>query len=197
MLGFDFTGYLFFAFVTSITPGPNNYLLFAFGKQYGFKQSGKLMLGIFVGFTVLLYIAGYGIGELIAKHRTVELVLKLISSVWLLYLAYALSKLQTSNINDTLPKVGFYKGFLMQFVNPKAWIMAISGAGAFLPKLGNIHSSVFVFAFSFGIVGVPCMISWVSFGDYISKILTSAKANTILGYVLFGLMLISILFIWL
>jgi len=54
MLGYNLAGYLIFAFVTSITPGPNNFLLFSYGKNYGFKDSGKLMAGILAGFFVML-----------------------------------------------------------------------------------------------------------------------------------------------
>jgi len=196
MIGFNITGYLIFAFVTSITPGPNNYLLFSYGKNYGFKDSSKLMIGIFLGFFVLLYASGYGIAEIITKNPTIGLVLKIISSIWLFYLAIVLSKLSSDISVDSNSKIGFYQGFFMQFVNPKAWIMAITGASAFLPDLDNLHISVFVFAITFGLVGVPCMISWISFGDLISRLLKSERTNRILGLVLFALMIISIVMIW-
>jgi threonine/homoserine/homoserine lactone efflux protein len=196
MLGFDIAGYIIFAFVTSITPGPNNYLLFSYGKNYGFKDSRRLMLGIFLGFLVLLYASAYGIAEIITKNPTIGLILKIISSIWLFYLAFVLSKLSSEITIVSKSKVGFYQGFFMQFVNPKAWIMAIAGTSAFLPHFDNIHLSVFVFAITFGLVGVPCMISWISFGDLISKLLKSEKTNRIIGLVLFVLMITSIVMIW-
>lgn len=196
MIGFNITGYLIFAFVTSITPGPNNYLLFSYGKKYGFKDSSKLMLGIFLGFFVLLYVSGYGIAGMVTNSPTIGLILKLVSSVWLFYLAVVLSKLSSDvSVNSNL-KIGFYHGFFMQFINPKAWIMAITGASAFLPNFESIHLSVFAFAVTFGVVGIPCMISWISFGDFISRVLKSEKANRIVGYILFGLMVISIAMMW-
>jgi threonine/homoserine/homoserine lactone efflux protein len=188
---------MIFALVTSITPGPNNYLLFSYGKKYGFRDSYYLMLGIFTGFLVLLYASGYGIAGLITANKIIGVILKIASSAWLFYLAIVLSKLN-SNMTETSDfKAGFYEGFLMQFVNPKAWIMAITGAGAFLPQLHNIHLSVFIFSFSFGLVGIPCMIVWIYFGDLISKILKSERANKVLGIILFILMFFSIIMIWL
>ena len=74
--------------------------------------------------------------------------------------------------------------------------MAIGGASAFLPHFENVHLSVFVFAMTFGIVGIPCMISWVLFGDLISRLIKSEKAHKILGITLFLLMNISIVMIW-
>lgn len=197
MIGYNITGYLIFALVTSITPGPNNYLLFSYGKHFGLKDSSKLMLGIALGFITMLYMAGYGMAGIVSRNSSVALVLKIISSVWLFYLAVVLSKLSINVTADPRTKVGFYQGYVMQFLNPKAWIMAFAGATTFLPHLGNIHLSVFVFAFSFGLVGVPCMITWVLFGDLISKVLKSEKANRYFGYLLFVLMLVSIVMVWL
>lgn len=195
-IGFNLTGYLIFAFVTSITPGPNNYLLFYYGRHYGFKSSGNLMFGIFLGFFVLLYAAGYGIAEIISASSTIEIALKILSSAWLLYLALMLSRISPQVEIGTGSKTGFMQGFIMQFINPKAWIMAITGASAFLPDFGNFHLNVFVFAISFGIVGIPCMITWISFGDIIARMLKSEKANRIIGLIMFTLMLLSIVMIW-
>lgn len=196
MIGFDLAGYMIFAFVTSITPGPNNYLLFSYGKNYGFKDSSRLMFGIFLGFCMLLYISGYGIAGIITQNPKIGLFLKILSSIWLFYLAIELSRLSSDISSSQDSKVGFYKGFFMQFVNPKAWIMAISGASAFMPHFANIHLCVFIFAITFGLIGIPCMITWISFGDLISRLLKSEKANRILGSVLFVLMIVSIAMIW-
>jgi len=197
MNGYDLAGYLIFAFVTSITPGPNNYLLFAYGKAFGYKDSGWLMAGIFLGFFTILYLAGYGIGELISNNQTIGLIFKTVSSAWLFYLAVVLSRPITEGTNYASQKIGLRQAFLLQFVNPKAWIMALSGAGAFMPQLENIHISVFIFAVTFGLVGVPCMLAWVAFGDVLSRLLKSERSNKILGIILFSLMIISIVSIWL
>jgi len=197
MIGFNISGYLIFALVTSITPGPNNIMLFSHGKVFGFKPSFKLMLGIFLGFSTLLYISGYGIAGMIAKSPTIGMILKIISSVWLIYLAFILSKLSSEISSESSSKIGVYQGFLMQFVNPKAWIMAIAGAGAFMPHFQSIHLNVFIFTITFGLVGFPCMILWTLFGGIISKLLKSEKANRILGLCLFLLMICSVVMIWL
>ncbi len=196
MIGYNLAGYLIFAFVTTITPGPNNYMLFSYGRNYGLKDSGKLMAGIFGGFMVLLYVSGYSIAGMVTRNPLFEIALKIISSMWLFYLAIVLSKIQSGENRDVKSRIGFFGGFFMQFVNPKAWVMAIGGASAFLPHFENIHWSVFVFAMIFGIVGIPSMIVWILFGDMISRLLKSAKAQQILGIVLFGLMIISIAMIW-
>ena len=197
MICFNLTGYIIYALITSISPGPNNFLLFSHCKAYGFNDVKDIMFGIFCGFVVILYTAGYGIAEIIAHNSTVGYLLKIISSIWLLYLGFLLRNLNAEFKNQTASKIGFSKAFLMQFINPKAWIMAIGGAAAFLPHYENIHLSVFVFTFIFVLIGVPCMFAWVGFGEFISRLLKTQKSNRIMGNILFGLMLISILMIWL
>lgn len=193
---FDFIGLLIFALLTALTPGPNNYLLFAYGKNYGFKNAYKPMAGIFSGFLILLFISGYGISEIIMRSPTVALILKIISSAWLLYLAYILSKISTSSDLKSPPKIGYFHCLFMQFVNPKAWIMSISGASAFLPQLGNIHINVSVFAFTYAGIGIPCMITWVMFGGFISRWLKTERTNKVVGVSIFSLMLVSVVMVW-
>jgi threonine/homoserine/homoserine lactone efflux protein len=195
-MNFNLFGYLIFASVTSITPGPNNLMLFSYGKAYGFNDSRNVMLGIFLGFFLILYLSGYGIAKIITSSHTGELILKIAGSLWMFYLAFVLSKLSMEIKTSNRPKIGFNQAFAQQFVNTKAWVMAITGASAFMPQYRNIHLNVFLYAITFGLVGIPSMLIWLKMGDVIAKIIKSEKANRILGYTMFTLMLVSIATIW-
>jgi threonine/homoserine/homoserine lactone efflux protein len=195
-MSFNFIGYLIFASVTCITPGPNNLMLFSYGKAYGFDDSGKVMVGIGLGFFTMLCLAGYGVAEVIANSATLGFVLRIIGSLWMLYLAFVLSKMSIEIMPGETKRIAFGQAFLQQFVNPKAWIMAISGASAFMPNSDNIHLNVFIFAMFFALVGIPAMIIWLKLGDVIAKILKSERSNRILGYTMFSLMILSIATIW-
>jgi threonine/homoserine/homoserine lactone efflux protein len=195
-MGFNLFGYLLFASVTSITPGPNNLMLFSYGKSYGIYESRKLMFGIFLGFFIMLCLSGYGIAKIITSSHTAELVLKIVGSLWMLYLAFVLSKLNAQVDISEKPKIGFGQAFFQQFVNSKAWVMAITGASAFMPQYNSIHLNVFLYAFTFGLVGIPSMFVWLKMGDVIAKIIKSEKANRVLSYTIFTLMLVSIATIW-
>jgi threonine/homoserine/homoserine lactone efflux protein len=195
-MSFNLFGYLIYASLMSITPGPNNLMLFSYGKAYGFSDSRNVMLGIFLGFFLMLCSAGYGISKIIMNNPTAGLVLKIVGSLWMLYLAFVLRKLSVDVEPDKKAAIGFGQAFFMQFVNLKAWIMAISGASAFLPQSDNIHLNVFIYAISFGLVGIPCMIVWLKMGDVIAKIIKSEKASQMLGYTMFSLMVVSIVTIW-
>jgi len=196
-MSFNLFGYLIYASLMSITPGPNNLMLFSYGKAYGLNDSRNVILGIFLGFFLMLCSAGYGIAKIITSNPMAGLVLKIIGSLWMLYLAFVLRKLSVEVEPDKKAAIGFGEAFFMQFVNLKAWVMAITGASAFLPQSNNIHLNVFVYAISFGLVGFPCMIIWLKMGDVIAKIIKSEKASQMLGYTMFSLMIVSIVTIWL
>ena len=195
-MSFNFVGFFIFAFVTSITPGPNNLLLLSYGKAYGFADSSKVAYGIMVGFLTELILAGYGVASIIATNVYASLVLKIIGSLWMLYLAFLLRKMHADIQSKQQAKVGFTQMLIQQFVNPKAWVMAVSGASAFMPQLGNIHLNVLLYALFFGIVGFPSIFIWLKAGDMIANLIQSPRSNLILGYVLFFLMIVSIVTIW-
>ncbi len=156
----------------------------------------KFMMGIGSGFFTMLCLAGYGVAKLIASSETLGFILKIAGSLWMFYLAFVLSKMNTEITPGENKRIAFGQAFLQQFVNPKAWVMAISGAGAFMPNSNNIHLNVFIFAAFFAVVGIPSMIIWLKMGDLIAKILKSERANRILGYTMFSLMIVSIATIW-
>lgn len=194
---YNLFGFVLFAFVTCITPGPNNILLFSSGSHRGLWKSVPLMAGIFSGFFTLLYLAGYGIAAAVSANETVRLVFKIAATVWLLYLAWMIRKV--GNVSDRpkgLDRIGYVQGFLMQFVNPKAWVMAVGGASAFLPDFGNIHLNVLFFALVYNALGIPSMVVWVAAGNFLKKLLHSEKSRTVTGWVLFGLMVISAATVW-
>jgi threonine/homoserine/homoserine lactone efflux protein len=195
-MNFNLFGYLLFASVTSITPGPNNLMLFSYGKTYGIYESRKLMFGIFLGFFIMLCLSGYGIAKIITSSYAGELILKIAGSLWMFYLAFILSKLSTEINTSERRKIGFCQALAQQFVNSKAWVMAITGASAFMPQYKNIHVNVLLYAITFGLVGIPSMFVWLKMGDVIAKIIKSEKANRMLGYSIFTLMLVSIATIW-
>jgi len=195
-MSFNLFGYLLYASLMSITPGPNNLMLLSYGKAYGFNDSKKIIFGIFFGFFLMLCSAGYGIASIIANSPAAGLVLKIVGSLWMLYLAFVLRKISVKTESREKKAIGFGQAFFMQFVNLKAWIMAITGASAFLPQSDSIHLNVFVYAISFGLVGFPCMLIWLKMGDMIAKIVKSMKASQVLGYTMFSLMIISVITIW-
>ena len=106
-MSFNLFGYLIYASLMSITPGPNNLMLFSYGKAYGLNDSRNVILGIFLGFFLMLCSAGYGIAKIVTSNPMAGLVLKIIGSLWMLYLAFILRKLSVEVEPDKKAVIGF------------------------------------------------------------------------------------------
>jgi threonine/homoserine/homoserine lactone efflux protein len=127
-----------FAFVTSITPGPNNLMLAASGVGFGLRRTLPLLLGVCVGFALLLVMCGFGIGAVVVQWPAAMPLLKAAGTAYLVLLAWKLrASLTTAGRSNDQGPVSFIAGAAFQFVNPKAWLMGITAAAVFLPGLGS------------------------------------------------------------
>jgi threonine/homoserine/homoserine lactone efflux protein len=158
-----------FAFATSITPGPNNMMLFASGVNFGFRRTIPHMLGIGAGFFSLLVAVGLGLGELIKAAPYFYLALKFAGGAYLIWIAWKIAN--TREIGDaksgTKPMT-FLGAAAFQWVNPKAWVMAITGMAAYGDPQAGLWSVVSV-ASVFAIVNVPCVSTWAGFGSVLRE----------------------------
>jgi threonine/homoserine/homoserine lactone efflux protein len=154
-----------FAFATSITPGPNNMMLFASGVNFGFRRTIPHMLGIGSGFFTLLLGVGFGLGAILEALPLIHTVLKTVGGAYLLYIAWhiAVSRSIGEGKAGARPMT-FLEAAAFQWVNPKAWVMAL-GAMAAYPAPQSYTSSVLVIAAVFAVVNVPSVSCWAGFGS--------------------------------
>lgn len=160
-----------FAFVSSITPGPNNVMLTSSGLRFGFARSIPHMLGITVGFGVLLALCAAGIGNLIIAVPSITVVLKTAGSLYLLYLAWQLRDIAYRPQQAHAKPMSFLGAALFQFANPKAWVMAVTGASAFLPNVQPAAWAVALFCLVFCVVNLPCIALWAGAGAALRRYL--------------------------
>jgi threonine/homoserine/homoserine lactone efflux protein len=187
-----------FAFVSSITPGPNNIMLTSSGVIFGFTRSIPHLLGVTFGFGVLLALSAAGIGSLIMVAPSIQVVLKTLGSGYLLYLAWQLRTLAIREDASTSSKpMSFIGAALFQFVNPKAWVMAISGSSAFLPQMQSVWMSILVFCLVFCAVNLPCVSLWAGAGAALRRYLTEPRWQRKFCVVMVVLTTYSALAIWL
>lgn len=154
-----------YAFVTSITPGPNNFMLLSSGVNFGFVRSIPHMLGIGIGFVVLLLAVGFGLGAVLTTFPVLHTALKIVGGAYLLYLAWkiAMSRSVESGGDGTAQPMTFLQAAAFQWVNPKAWVMAVTAMAVF-SNPANPFLSVVLIAAVFGIINLPCVSSWAGFG---------------------------------
>jgi threonine/homoserine/homoserine lactone efflux protein len=159
-----FLALLTFAFVSSVTPGPNNMMLLASGVNFGFVRTIPHMLGIAVGFVVLLLAVGFGLGALLAAFPVVETALKWLSAAYLIRLAWKIgtSRGMGEGRAGAAPMT-FLQAAAFQWVNPKAWAMALVAMGAYTSAEQPV-TSVLIVGFAFGLVNFPSVSVWAGFG---------------------------------
>ena len=160
-----FMALLVYAFVTSITPGPNNFMLLASGVNFGFVRTIPHMLGIGGGFLSLLLGVGLGLGAALTAFPVLNLAMKIVGGAYMLYLAW---RIATSRSMGKGAEAGgrpmtFLEAAAFQWVNPKAWVMAAT-AMAFYTSPANPFFSVLVVSAAFAAVNLPSVSTWAGFG---------------------------------
>ncbi|RJF98013.1 LysE family translocator [Noviherbaspirillum saxi] len=187
-----------FAFVSSITPGPNNIMLTSSGILFGFQRSIPHMLGITVGFGVMLALCAAGIGSVILAVPAIHIVLKVLGSAYLLYLAWQLRSMAfRQDQQGSARPMSFFGAALFQFANPKAWVMAITGASAFLPLVQPVWFAILLFCTVFCAINLPCIGLWAGTGAALRRYLAQPQWQRLFCAVMVLLTIYSAIAIWL
>lgn len=187
-----------FAFVSSVTPGPNNIMLTSSGIRFGFVRTMPHIFGIVFGFTVLLVICAAGIGSLIIAVPAMHVALQILGSGYLVYLAWQMrSMVFNREVESDARPMSFIGAALFQFANPKAWVMGITGASAFLPPVQPIALAILLFCLVFSLINLPCLSMWAGTGAVLRHYLTQRKWQLLFCGVMIVLTLYSALAIWL
>jgi threonine/homoserine/homoserine lactone efflux protein len=195
-MNFDtIVAFALFAFVTSITPGPNNLMLLASGMNFGFKATVPHMLGISGGFFVLLLAVGFGLGEVFARQPITYTVMKWAGAIYLVYLvsrianAGAVADPAEGTIKPS--PLGFAGAALFQWVNPKAWVMAASTFSIYLPPASGWVMGV-AFSVLFTAINLPCVSCWTVFGSRLKRWLKDPRYARVFNIVMAVLLLASL-----
>ncbi|OHD02134.1 MAG: hypothetical protein A2885_09285 [Sphingopyxis sp. RIFCSPHIGHO2_01_FULL_65_24] len=162
-----------FALVSSITPGPNNMMLMASGANFGLRRTVPHALGVGIGFTLMIVLVGVGLMGLFDLFPILNTVLKVVSVAYLLWLAWKIANAAAPTTDgDARGKpMTFVQAMLFQWVNPKAWTMALSAIALYAPDR-NV-AAVLLVAVVFGIVNLPSTSIWAVMGQALRGWLSS------------------------
>lgn len=160
-----------FAFVGSITPGPNNLMLWASGMNFGLRRTVRHLAGVNIGFSSLLVAVALGLGTLFQTLPWLSAVLRVFGSGYLLYLAYRIARAGRTEAGGTARPFTFTEAVAFQYVNPKAWVMAITAVGAFLPADQSVIVATAVLAGVFAIINLPCIATWAAAGTAVGRVM--------------------------
>lgn len=181
-----------FAIVSSITPGPNNLMLMASGANFGFRRTIPHMLGIGVGFTVMIFLVGAGLMQVFDAFPVSYTLLKVVSVAYLIWLAYKIANAAPpkSKKDQGSRPFTFMQAALFQWVNPKAWTMALTAITVYSPD--RSLWSVGIVACTFGIVNFPSVSTWIVIGQQMARFLTNQTRLRAFNWTMAALLLGSL-----
>jgi len=187
---------LFFAlssyyFVMFATPGPNNAMLTASGIKFGFKKTLPHAFGIPFGHIIQITLVCFGLGSLFQKHPFIQFYLKWLCFFYLIYLSWKILGSLSSADKETGRPLKFYEAALFQFINPKAWVVALTAATAFFPSGENFVIATIFVAGTAPFVCFPSICIWALFGSSIKLIITDTRVKKIIEYLLALLLVVT------
>ena len=184
-----------FAFVGSVSPGPNNAVLWASGLRFGFGRTVSHVLGTALGIGLLVVSTAAGIGALIEAVPALEVVLKLVGSAYLLYIAYLVVGGGAVGRTDVSRPLNLRQAIVFQCVNPKAWIFAVAAVGTFLPVRAGVPGAL-LFVGTIMVVVVGSSSIWAAGGAALGRVVDDEGTRRIISIVLAVLLVGSIVLIW-
>jgi threonine/homoserine/homoserine lactone efflux protein len=189
-------GLVGFVFVVSITPGPNNALLWASGLRFGFRRTTRHVAGTAVGMAALVLAMAAGIGVLLTEVPGAELALKATGSAYLLYLAVRIATSKGSDRTVAARPLGVLHAAAFQFANPKAWLFALTAVGTFLPRqLAPVPAALAVAATS-AVIVLGTAAVWVAGGAALNRLVERGPAQRAVSLALALVLAASVTLIW-
>ena len=184
-------GLVAFAFVSSITPGPNNMMLMASGANFGVRQTVPHMLGVALGFGLMVALVGIGLVTLFDQLPVLHVIIKWAGIAYLVWLAgrIATSGPPVAGAARNRP-FSFLQAAAFQWVNPKAWTMALGAIAAYAPH--HDLTAVLWVAAVFTLVNFPSVGAWAVLGQGLGGWLADPRRLRIFNYTMAGLLLASL-----
>lgn len=183
-----------FVFVSSITPGPNNLMLLSSGTRFGFRRTIPHMLGIGVGFMVMIALVGLGLAQLFLMYPPLHLALKIASITYLLYLAWKIATSKPPSADggtETGKPMTFLQAAAFQWVNPKAWTMTLTAFSAYMPPTDPVVGALIVAGVA-GLVNIPSVSVWAAMGTQLRRLLTEPAKMRAFNYAMAALLVGSL-----
>ncbi len=169
-----------FALSSSITPGPNNVMVTASGANFGFSRTLPHIFGIAIGFPVMVIAVGLGLGQVFVQMPMLHTVMKWVGAAYLLWLAWKLATARPTGIDDGAPTqaqpMTLLQAAAFQWVNPKAWIMAVGAMSTFTTVGGDPVVEAAIVGGMFAAACLPSVALWAGFGVVLRGWLSSARA---------------------
>ena len=192
----DLFAFVLFAVATSVTPGPNNIMVAASAANRGVRATIPHMAGISLGFGVMVALVGLGLAGPLAASPPLHAALRWIGGAWILWIAWSMIRADPATpLRGRAAKrpMGFGAAALFQWVNPKAWVIAVVASTTYTVPGHALVSQVLLIGALFSLVGVPCNLSWAVLGAGAGRVLRSPAQWRKFNAAMAALLVLSVL----
>ncbi len=181
-----------YAFVTSVTPGPNNVMLLASGVNFGFRATLPHMCGIALGHAFMVFLVGVGLVGVFVTYPPARMALTVASVGYMLFLAWKIANSAPPEGSTTRARpLTFLQAAAFQWVNPKAWIMALGAVTLYAP--GQEWLAVAWVAGVFAMVNFPSVAVWAGLGVGLRRFLDRPDWLRAFNYTMAALLIASLI----
>ena len=184
-----------FYFTMFFTPGPNNAMLTASGMKFGFVRTLPHLIGIPLGHIIQIGLTCFGLANLFLIYPQIQFYMKIICFIYLIYLGWKMIGSFSMVQKETGRPLKFYEASLFQFINPKAWSIAVTVASGFFPSNENIIIGVIFVTSTAAVICFPTISLWALFGSGLRNFIKNDKMKKIIEYILAVLLVLTGLFI--
>ena len=190
----EYFAVILFAITTYATPGPNNTMIMTSGLNYGIQRSMPPYLGIILGFPTMVIAVGLGLATLFDQFPLFHVLLKITGAVYLTFLAWRIATAPVSELSAGKGKpFTFIQAAAFQWINPKAWVMAVGAIATYTAVDSNYSIQVITIALIFLIFGAPCSLLWLWFGASLKRFLQKPDSVKKFNYAMAALLMTSLL----
>ena len=185
-----------FYFTMFFTPGPNNAMLTASGMKFGYRRTLPHLIGIPIGHILQISLTCFGLANVFLIYPQIQFYMKILCFLYLLYLGWKMIGSFSLVQKETGRPLKFYEASLFQFINPKAWSIAVAVASGFFPtEEENIFIGVAFVAITAAVINFPVCSLWALFGSAMRKFVNNEKTKKIIEYLLGVLLVLTGLYI--
>ena len=182
-------------FIMFVTPGPNNAMLTASGMKFGFIKTLPHLIGIPSGHIIQISLVCLGLGSLFLQFPNIQFYLKILCFFYLIYLSWTILGSISLTKKESGRPLKLYEAALFQFINPKAWTIALTVVSAFFPTEENFYIATFFLTSTAALICFPSICIWAIFGNSLRLFINNRKTKKIIEYILAILLVITATYI--
>lgn len=189
-----FAALVFFVISASVTPGPNNIMLMASGANFGLRRTLPHMMGVVVGFPLMLVMVGAGLSVVLQDHPVIHQIIRYAGAAYMLWMAWkiAMARPEKKEARQDRP-MRFLEAVFFQWINPKAWTFAISAIAAYTTPGGSFALQLGIIVLVCTAVCIPNSLLWITGGKFLSRLLNDPARMTLFNRIMGGLLALSII----